>query len=288
MNILTCVSALIIIFNSLISSVLSHTCVCAQFTATQCNAEPNCCWNEKVPKNNGIGGFSGKCRSVRYLTCKADEKCDIKYVKLAQTGGTQSLFVENKVNELVSAYNRLNQLDNGNYEMDNGQDPTESRVMDWPWTCAEEDKKIQYEGDKEELCAKFREKDSNWMGGDSEELMGSSSAEDVFYADDNDYGDAEYAADPVDVSQIEIAAQRLYYAKLGMDNIEEKAENNITSKPGATYESMTGLQIGAGIVFIVLLFGGMCYWQCNKDKMDKDDKFISLSDGNTKGTYATF
>mmetsp|Transcript_38750 Transcript_38750/g.34317 ORF Transcript_38750/g.34317 Transcript_38750/m.34317 type:complete len:288 (+) Transcript_38750:112-975(+) len=286
MNILTFASTVLIIFNSLISSVLSHTCVCAQFTKDECNKEANCCWNEYVPQVGTTIGIRGKCRSVKYLQCKANSTCHIKYNKPSGTFEQQqesSSFVTNKVAELVSAYNKLRKLDET--EQSNSVDPTQGRVLDWPWACTEQDTDLQYTGDKDAVCSKFTYE--HYMGGESGDGDELDEAEAFYTVEDNtDSAGGAYAADPVDVTEIEIAAQRLYYAKL---NALEKTENNISSKPGKTYQAMSGLQIGAGIVFIILLFSAMCYWQCNKDKMDKDNKFISLSDdGNAKGTYSTF
>lgn len=281
---LTFVSLAFIIFTSLISNVSSHTCVCAAFTEGECNDQPNCCWNKHVPQAGITQGTRGKCRSHKYLQCKMDPLCTITYNDPRLAGSEEE--EEEEADTVLSAYNKPS-LKGEDYtppdqDQDNGQAPVE-RTIDWPFVCREDvppttaDDFLDIDDDTDFDCDAF-----NAQGGGSG-------------------GDAvEYSEDPIDVSQIEIVAQKLYYAKkerLMAERTEKEKENMVissvstmTDKPGSAYESFTGLQIGAGIVFMVLLLAGMIYWQCNKDKMDKDplnqNGFISLTE--SKDSYATF
>eukprot|EP00486_Rosalina_sp_Unknown_P000453 CAMPEP_0201564930 /NCGR_PEP_ID=MMETSP0190_2-20130828/3666_1 /ASSEMBLY_ACC=CAM_ASM_000263 /TAXON_ID=37353 /ORGANISM="Rosalina sp." /LENGTH=214 /DNA_ID=CAMNT_0047981785 /DNA_START=346 /DNA_END=991 /DNA_ORIENTATION=- len=170
-------------------------------------------------------------------------------------------------------------------DQDNGQAPAgDEETIDWPYVCKEDVMTAPVDG-----LLDMDDDDGSVEGFDCDAFnaMGGGGA-DTF----------EYSEDPIDVSQIEIVAQKMYYAKIDKlmverTELENKNENMIispASKPGSAYQSFTGLQIGAGIVFMVLLLAGMIYWQCNKDKMDKgglnQNGFISLTE--SKDSYATF
>lgn len=54
----------------LIEVAKSRTCVCAEYMADECEAEPNCEWNSNVG--------SGVCRSFKLIECHDDWECTIK------------------------------------------------------------------------------------------------------------------------------------------------------------------------------------------------------------------
>jgi len=95
----------------------------------------------------------------------------------------------------------------------------------------------------------------------------------------------------IDVSQIEIAAQNNYYSQ--SQKMEEEKEMNenviIPSKGGSKislYESMNGLQLVSGVVFIILVIGAMVYYKFIKK--DKDShKYVSLATDEANN-YSTF
>lgn len=270
------VSLAFMIFNSLILNVSSHTCVCAAFTEGECNDQPNCCWNTHVPQTGITQGTRGKCRSHKFLQCKADALCTIIYndPRLADSGDDN---VEEDINtkRLLVAADDITPPED---DQDNGQAPVE-RTVDWPFVCREDVPPYSAE---------------DFLDIDDEEAFDC----DAFNANGggNIADTVEYAEDPIDVSQIEIVAQKMYYAKKEkMMAARTEKENVIISsastKPGSVSQSFTGLQMFAGVVFMVLLLAGMIYWQCNKDKMDKggliQNGFISLTKSK-EDSYATF
>jgi len=86
---------------------------------------------------------------------------------------------------------------------------------------------------------------------------------------------------------IEIEAEIEVNERIENDNMMIKSQGEIKATPKSVYESMSALQIGAGIVFIFLLVSAMIYWQCNKEKMEKDDDEYRCLTGNGN-KYSTF
>mmetsp|Transcript_9490 Transcript_9490/g.15270 ORF Transcript_9490/g.15270 Transcript_9490/m.15270 type:complete len:198 (+) Transcript_9490:78-671(+) len=85
----------------------ARTCICAAFTAEECDQVMNCKFNYNIATQGEIQGSHGVCRSLQWYKCHVDPMCSITY-------RDPTIEWDQVRNDML---------------------PDSSDDMDWPWDC---------------------------------------------------------------------------------------------------------------------------------------------------------
>ena len=87
----------------------------------------------------------------------------------------------------------------------------------------------------------------------------------------------------IDVSQIVKCCRRNYQYRVNEMEMEKVMNQNIVNGKYSIYQSINGLQLVCGILFIIIAIVSIIYWKCK----NKNSKHISLA-SEENNHYSTF